>query len=166
MRIYNLLRRYFRDLPALPDPRKVDIATWTPEDPVAYIEAIERRNVWHRVPGPIRIRLRKLQYEEKKRRVDEEDARRASLRGPPTNCLRLGYILRWDPPDIEGGEDPECYWIECERNGEWTTLQPPIYPWDRREKILYQGTGKARVAAYYPNEPQKYGWGYRRGPTL
>lgn len=167
MRIYNLYRSYFKDLPELPDPRKVDISTWTPDDPVAAIHAIDSRNLWHRIPQPIRIRLRRLEYEEKKKRIDAEDDRRAALRGPPTNCrVELGAFVTWDPPDIEGGESPECYFVEAERDGEWTTFQPPIYPWEKRRRVLYRGTRAVRVAAYYPNEPQRLGWGYRRSATI
>ena len=169
-RYYDMLRRYFTDLPELP-PNTID-DDWRPDDPDAFFEPIARRNAWSKIE-PERFRgtllriYKRLQYEAKRNVQRAEDERRAALRGPPTNCRREGNVVRWDPPDLDGGETPECYWIEQERNGEWTTLQPPVYHYEPREKALL-GDGPARVAAYYPNEPQRLGlgWGYRRGPLL
>ena len=171
---YETLRRFYPDLPKLPDPDSIDIESWTPENPREFLEPIDRMNVWHRIePEALRGRLlrihNRLLYEDKKAAQDAEDDRKAALRGPPTNCRREGsngHLLRWDPPSIDGGEQPESYIVEAFRNGEWTTLQPPIYPHEPLEKVLYSGITKARVSAYYPNEPQRLGWGFRRGPIL
>ena len=163
-----MLRKHLTDLPELPSVQEIDemdVDNWTPEDPAAVIEAIDRRNVWHRIDNRLRLRLKRIQYELMKEARLEEDRKRAALRGPPTNCRRNGYLLEWDPPDIEGGEKPECYFVEGKYKGEWTTFQPPIYPHEPLRKMLYTDE-VAHVAAYYPNEPRSLGWGYRRGPDL
>lgn len=178
MKIYNIFRRFFSDLPALPDPStltpkgKHDYDWIPPTDPLTYLGPIDRRNLWHRI-HPERYRgflirmFKRAVYEEKKRARDAEDERRAKLRAPPTNVRREGQRVRWDPPDLEGGEAPAFYWVEGQlSNGEWTRFQPPIYPDERLEKVLYPRVGAVRVAAYYHDEPQKWGWGFRFSPTL
>ncbi len=166
---YTMLRRYYPQLPELPDPSAVD-DNWRPEDPDAFFGPIADLNAWGKIrPTAFRgtlLRIHKrLQYEKKRAGQRAEDDRRAALRGPPVNCRREDNTLYWDPPDLEDGEAPECYWVSEERNGEWTQLQPPIYPGEALQRHLY-GNGPGRVSAYYPNEPQRLGWGYRHGPVL
>lgn len=170
MRIYNILRRFYKDLPELPNPRQLRLKGdhdyhWKPPyDHFVFLNPIERRNVWHRI-GPERwrgylIRLyKKAVYERKKALQHEKDKAKAANRHPPTNVRRNGRLIKWDPPGK--GETPECYWVEeLMSDGNWTRLQPPIYPGKVLARRIY-GDGAARVAAYYSNEPMSLGWGFR-----
>ena len=167
MNIYKRLRLFFPDLPELPDPGSPEVETWEPDSP-AELEPIERRNVWHRIePEEFRGRLIRMwkrhMYDQVKAERDALDARKAANRHPPRNCSRENNTVYWDAPNE--GEAPAWYWVEEQRNGSWTRLQPEIMPSQTLMRHLY-GDGPARVAAYYPNEPQKYGWGFRYGPLL
>ena len=168
--VWALLQRHYPDLQDLPDPNKVDIRTWEPKDPDGFFGPIERINAWGKIQDPeVRGRIlrlhKKRQYEKKRARQRAEDERKAKLRHPPSNCRREGNTVRWDPPN-KGGISPDWYWVEAQTSdGSYTRLQPPIYPREELVRHLY-GDAPARVAAYYVDEPQSLGWGFRYGPLL
>lgn len=167
-RHWDLMRRYYPQLPELPDPETTD-DSWRPEDPDAFFGPIAELNAWGKIqPEEFRGTLlriyKRLEYEKKRDRVRARDEERAKRRFPPSNCRREGNKVLWDPPNVTGGEEPQCYWVEHDFGG-WTTLQPPIYPHEPLEKVV-PGNGDAKVVAYYPDEPRSLGWGYRRGPVL
>ena len=148
MKHYNTLRRYFPELPLLPDPytiagRGAKHYDWEPPgDHYEVLHPIEERNVWHRIEperwrGHLLRLYKRAVYERKRDLQRHKDEARAAKRHPPTNCRLDGHRVLWDPPNIEDGEAPQCYWIEGEeRTGNGRRSSPPSTRRDPRRLFL------------------------------
>ena len=160
MNNYERLRRYWTSLPELPNPDRVDISQWSPEDPAALKANIKRRNVWGYVDSRVRARLDELTAPPPPPTPAEELARQRELFKAAVGCsVRQGtggdYSLAWDAPP---GWTPDRYQVLArsvpqhghqpipdDPHGSWHKVpdatRPQGYRWQRRSRRTWTALG-------------------------